>query len=983
MMDDLNRAIEVTDMAVNSTSDNHPARAGWLNNLCSQLGSRFERTGSMDDINRAVEVTNRAVESTPEDHPDRGAWLNNLGHWLGARFKRTGSMDDLNRAIEVTDMAVESTHEDHPDRADRLKNLGSLLGKRFERIGMMDDLNCAIEVTDMAVNSTSDDHPARARRLNNLGNCLCIRFERTGSMDDLNRAIEVTKMAVNSTPEDNPDRAGMLNSLGNCLGWLFERTGSMDDLNCSIKVTNMAVKSSPEDCSSRATWLNNLGVSLGLRFDRTGSMEDLNHSIKAAEMAVNFRPEDHPDRIGSVNNLGLQLSRRFERTGSIDDINRAIEVTDIAVNSTPEDNPDRAGMLNNLGHQLSMRFDRTGSMDDINRAIEVTDMAVNSTPDDHPNRAGWLNNLGNCLGRRFQQTGSMDDLNCALSAYKDGWNCRSAAPSIRISLAKYAASILASRSNWDESSQLLREAVDLLPAVSPRSLKHTDKQEMLAAFAGLASMAAAAALNAGKTAHHALQLLELGRAIIAGLLIEMRGDISDLKQQHPDLADTFVSLRDELDSPVDRTITLSSTDHTLSWESQASRRRDADQKFSETLAKIRAKTGFHNFLLPPTPDELMAAADPDPIVVVNLSSYRCDAFLVQRTYIRALELPTLTLQEVQERTQERTQDLPSTSLAASSYTTSLLEWLWDSVSRPVLEALGFNNPVSDNNWPRVWWIPTGILSQLPLHAAGYHTRGSTETVLDRVMSSYASSIKSLIFGRRHHIRQPAGPLSDHALLVAMGQTPGLTTSQALPYAEKEIEMLDDLCPSLQLKPIRTAHRKENILKHLQGCRVFHFAGHGQSDPAEPSQSRLLLEDWTTDPLTVDDLRDYKLHENPPFLGYLSACSTGANTANRLADEGIHLVSAFQLAGFRHVVGTLWEVSDKHCVDVARVLYETLRDEGMTDVAVCRGLHRALRELRAGHIDTGQDTRKAFHLNVGTPEKRLLNSHWIPYVHFGV
>jgi CHAT domain-containing protein len=90
---------------------------------------------------------------------------------------------------------------------------------------------------------------------------------------------------------------------------------------------------------------------------------------------------------------------------------------------------------------------------------------------------------------------------------------------------------------------------------------------------------------------------------------------------------------------------------------------------------------------------------------------------------------------------------------------------------------------------------------------------------------------------------------------------------------------------------------------------------------------LLLEDWTTNPLTVGDLRDYKLQENPPFLGYLSACSTGTNEADRLADEGIHLVNAFQLAGFRHVVGTLGEVSDKHCVDVARVLYETLRDDG--------------------------------------------------------
>lgn len=161
---------------------------------------------------------------------------------------------------------------------------------------------------------------------------------------------------------------------------------------------------------------------------------------------------------------------------------------------------------------------------------------------------------------------------------------------------------------------------------------------------------------------------------------------------------------------------------------------------------------------------------------------------------------------------------------------------------------------------------------------------------------------------------------------------------------------------------------------VQGCRIFHFAVHGQSDPTEPSQSRLLLEDWATDPLTVSDLRDYKLQENPPFLGYLSACSTSANTADRLADEGIHLVSAFQLAGFRHVAGTLWEVSDKHCVDVARVLYETLRDEDMTDVAVCRGLHQALRALCASHTDTGQEARKSFHLDLGSPEKGLLNSH---------
>jgi CHAT domain-containing protein len=128
------------------------------------------------------------------------------------------------------------------------------------------------------------------------------------------------------------------------------------------------------------------------------------------------------------------------------------------------------------------------------------------------------------------------------------------------------------------------------------------------------------------------------------------------------------------------------------------------------------------------------------------------------------------------------------------------------------------------------------------------------------------------------------------------------------------------------------------------CKIFHFAGHGLSDSKDPSHSSLLLEDWKDEPLTVETLRGQKLQETSPFL---AACSTGANEHDQLLDEGVHLVSACQLAGFRHVVGTLWEVSDKHCVDVANILYKTLQEEGMTDIAVARGLHHAIRTLRDG------------------------------------
>ncbi|KAH8722555.1 hypothetical protein GQ44DRAFT_353570 [Phaeosphaeriaceae sp. PMI808] len=66
---------------------------------------------------------------------------------------------------------------------------------------------------------------------------------------------------------------------------------------------------------------------------------------------------------------------------------------------------------------------------------------------------------------------------------------------------------------------------------------------------------------------------------------------------------------------------------------------------------------------------------------------------------------------------------------------------------------------------------------------------------------------------------------------------------------------------------------------------------------------------------------------------------------KLLDESIHLINACQLAGFRHVVGTLWEVNNESCVDMARLTYEAMKDGGMTDSSVCLGLHRATRKLQ--------------------------------------
>ncbi|KAI0852643.1 CHAT domain-containing protein [Daldinia vernicosa] len=1032
LIEDLNRAIEVSEMTVDIMSENHPDRRPPLRCLGIQLGIRFEQTGSMDDLNRSIDLLNEALNTITSDNPklhDRFRWtdsmkdlncaidilegalnsitsdhpayapaLNCLGCCFSERSRRTHSEDDMNRCIDMSSMAVDATHEDSlADLANRMSNLGAALINRYSWTCSMSDLNSALDKLDMATNLVPVGHRAYIDIGNNFADCLGnldravsiltgILYALALRLNDLNHAIDITTAVVDATPHNHPHQAKRLALFGEVLTSRYQQTGSITDLSRSI----------PEDHPARPQLLDSLAAGLVFRFVQTGSMDDLNRSIELSNIAMNIPIHDQLGRAVLLMNFASRLGRRFERDGSIYDLNHA----------TPLDHRDRASRLGTLAIWLSYRYDRTGSMNDLDRAIEVSKMsirlttlgnslgyrffktsnleylngaidmaskALDVTPQGHSSRTNMAYNLGNWLEHRYDVTESADDLDWRLRSYKEGWDCHAAGARDRVRAAYAAAQVLTVQCKWEESSQLLEEAIHLFPAISPRSLKHTDKQHMLGKdLAGLASLAAAVSLNAGKGVDNALRLLELGRGIIAGLLIDMRTDISDLQQKYPDLADKFSFLRDELNSPA-----VLPSDDPSTWESKAKQRREADERFNELITKIRANPEFHNFLLPPDRAELISAADPDPIVIVNLSPCRCDAFLIERTQIRVLNLPDLNMLDA-----KRWVHYLQSPRKTDSSTAKMLEWLWKVVCRPCLDELGYKTPNS-GNLPHVWWIPTGLLSRLPLHAAGRQVSGSNETTLDRVMSSYASSIKALVHGRRRRPHDPAKLLSNHALLVAMKQTPGLTTNGFLPFAARETDMLSSLCPSLQLTPVMPVPRKSDVMEHLTKCQIFHFAGHGKSDPSEPSQSCLLLQDWETDPLTVEDLRDRELQKRPPFLSYLSACSTGSNEAEDLADEGIHLVSAFQLAGFRHVVGTLWQVSDSHCVDVARVLYETLRNEGMTDVAVCRGLHRAVKQLRDDEIKMYEKRMRDATVESESDEEASGCFNWVPYIHFGV
>ena len=104
----------------------------------------------------------------------------------------------------------------------------------------------------------------------------------------------------------------------------------------------------------------------------------------------------------------------------------------------------------------------------------------------------------------------------------------------------------------------------------------------------------------------------------------------------------------------------------------------------------------------------------------------------------------------------------------------------------------------------------------------------------------------------------------------------------------------------------------------------------------------------------------RLRLNNAELALLSACST-ARPGRRLTDEAIHLAAPFQLAGYRHVIGTLWPVNDAAAVMIADGIYAAITAHpGTGDIA--GAVHAATRKLRDQWAD--RPSVWASHIHVG-------------------
>ncbi|KAH9474328.1 hypothetical protein JR316_0012786 [Psilocybe cubensis] len=242
------------------------------------------------------------------------------------------------------------------------------------------------------------------------------------------------------------------------------------------------------------------------------------------------------------------------------------------------------------------------------------------------------------------------------------------------------------------------------------------------------------------------------------------------------------------------------------------------EEWDETVEKIRKIDGSENFLQAPQFKQLQAAAVEGPVIIVNISSYRCDAIIILH------HSPPVLVPLPQARSETLLDH--ATKLQSSREIVGVLRDIWRTIGHPVVERL---SDIGIAQKSRIWWCPTSALCALPLHAAGPYRRGE-RNLPDIYISSYTPTLSALIRARSK-ISKSQGVLK----LLVVGQS-----GKDLHRVKNEVDVIRRYEDSVDVLMDSEATRNAVLSGIMDHSRV-HLACHGHlGDDNQPFRSSFEL-----------------------------------------------------------------------------------------------------------------------------------------------
>jgi CHAT domain-containing protein/predicted component of type VI protein secretion system len=332
--------------------------------------ARHDARGAREAIERAVGMRRAVLEKV---HPDLGRSIYNLGIVHDDLREYAAAKKSYEEALAIDRKAMP---QDHPDIARSLTQLGNVQLQLREYAAAKKSHEEALAIFR---NALPQDHPYIARSLSNLG-IVQLRLREYGAAKKSHE--EALAIFRNALPQDLPAIATSLNNLGIVQHFLREYTAAKKSYEEAMAIYRKAL---PQDHPDIAWSLDILGA---VQFNLGEYAAAKKSHEEALAIFRNALPQDHPDIATSLNNLGLvQLALREYAAAK-----KSYEETlAIRRKALPQDHPDIATSLNNLGTVLSELREYAAAKKSYEEALDIYRKTL---PQDHPDIARSLANLG-------------------------------------------------------------------------------------------------------------------------------------------------------------------------------------------------------------------------------------------------------------------------------------------------------------------------------------------------------------------------------------------------------------------------------------------------------------------------------------------------------------------------------------------------------------------------------------------------------------
>jgi tetratricopeptide (TPR) repeat protein len=909
---DLASAYDLARQAVASAPEAGETSWRALLSLAAILLSRYEwgyggSTG-VQFLDEALNLARRALALRPGDGPERASSLARIAEILRTQFTVRGDLADLEEAIDALREAIAMAPPDHRDVGQLLSNFGSALLTRFRALGRMEDVDQAVTALQRSAAATSLVLN-RAATLASLSAALRARFDAAGIPADLDQAIDCGRQALDILPAGHLSRQPVLSALGGALLARFTLTRANASIDEAIAVLWAAADATPDGRPDGPLALANLANALHTRFNYSGDRADLDAAASLALQAAAASSPQSPGRAACLASAAGVLFSRYQLSGEAGDVEQAIEFARTAVATLPPVSPDRPSMLLGLAQMLQARAAATPRQSDIAElaeAVAVAREALSSIAVRAPLWAQAASLLAGLLREHAVGTGNAEDTREALMLWQRAAGAETAPVPVRLDAAIRAAGLAASLAEWAAALDSYRRALELLQLGSWRHATAGERARALAGYGPLGEDAAACALQLGQP-EAALELLEVSRGLFWGYVLDARTDLAELRAVAPSVADRLEAIRRQLDKP-DPAPAEPPGGTAAELPRTAPDREAAAREWDELLATVRTIPGFESFLGAPSRDDYRDVAAEGPVVVLNASRIRCDALVLTRFGTSIVPLLT-DYETIVGMASSYAEAWRSPDRETTRSVSEVAEWLWTAIVAPVLAQLDLPAATAESA-PRLWWCPTGPLTELPLHTAGNYSGAlATDSALYRVSSSYTPTLRALRQARRAAVSTAADV--DTGMLVVADTQGNLRGVQA------ELALLRDLVREPLTALTGRAATKSVVLAELTRRSAVHFACHSTSAD-DPAQSGLVMGDGTL--LTVADLAASRFPH-----GTFAYLSTDAGAAASDLPGVVTTAAAFHFGGFVHVIAALSAVTDKAAFEVSKQFYQAIVD----------------------------------------------------------